>query len=101
MYCGFIFLYLLKHRQTESGFACVNHLDWGLNVATEIIVNIFFNNKQTLKEYCPKESANGFKKRQKMNYTMFKFLFFAEGANVNYYDRMVFIKFRQNLWKNL
>ena len=28
-----------------------------------------------------------------MKYTMFKFLFFAEVANVNYYDRM---EFRQN-----
>ena len=32
---------------------------------------------------------------------MFKFLFLTEVANVNYSDRMVFIKFRQNLWKNL
>ena len=32
---------------------------------------------------------------------MFKFLFLTEVANVNYSDRMVFIKFRQNPWKNL
>ena len=42
-----------RSYEPESDFICVNHLDWGFNVANKIIVNIFFNNKQTAKGYCP------------------------------------------------
>ena len=47
-----LYRYLPKHRQPESDFACVNHLDWGVNVATKIIVDMFFRYKQTAKGYC-------------------------------------------------
>ena len=61
-----LYLYLSKHRQPESDFACVNHLDWGVKVAAKIIVNIFFNYKHRLsRDIVSKESVNGFKKRQR------------------------------------
>ena len=57
--------YVLRGYGPESDFTCVNHLDWGFNVATKVIVNIFFNSKQTVKGYClDKESVTGFGKRQ-------------------------------------
>ena len=37
----------------ESDFISVSCLDWGFNFATKITVNIFFNNKQTVKRYYP------------------------------------------------
>ena len=60
-----LYLYLPKHRQQESDFACVNNLDWGFNVATKIIVKIFFNNKQTFKDIVRKETVTGFNKHQR------------------------------------
>ena len=43
---------VLRSYEPESDFTCVNHLDWGFNVATKIIANILFSNKQTTKGYC-------------------------------------------------
>ena len=33
--------YVLRGYGPESDFTCVNHLDWGFNVATKDITNIF------------------------------------------------------------
>ena len=43
---------VVELSQPESDFACVNHLGWAFKDATKFIVNIFFNNKQTVKGYC-------------------------------------------------
>ena len=40
--------YVMRQYEPESDFTCVNHLDLGFNFATNIIGNIFFNNKQKL-----------------------------------------------------
>ena len=45
--------FVLRCYGPESDFICVNYLDWGFNFATKITVNIFFNNKQTVKRHCP------------------------------------------------
>ena len=45
--------FVLRCYGPESDFISVNYLDWGFNFATKITVNIFFNNKQTVKRYCP------------------------------------------------
>ena len=58
--------YVLRRYGPESNFMCVNHLDWGFNFATQINVNIFFNNKLRLPRYIAREeSVIGFKKRQR------------------------------------
>ena len=41
----------VKTSTTRIYFACANHLDWEFNIATKIIVNIFFNKQQTVKRY--------------------------------------------------
>ena len=89
-------IYVLRRYGPESDFTCVNHLDWGFNVATKIIVNIFLTRNKLSRDIVRKESVTGFKKRQRTKKTKFKsFLFFTEVAKVNYSDRMVFIKYRQ------
>ena len=45
--------FVLRCYGPESDFISVNYLDWGFIFATKIAVNIFFNNKQTVKRYCP------------------------------------------------
>ena len=44
--------FVLRCYGPESDFICVNYLGWGFKFATKITVNIFFNNKQTVKRYC-------------------------------------------------
>ena len=55
----------VKTSATESDFACVNHLDWGFNVATKIIVNIFLIINRLSRDIVSKGSVNSFKKRQR------------------------------------
>ena len=55
----------VKTSATESDFACVNHLDWGFNVATKIIVNIFLTINRLSRDIVSKGSVNSFKKRQR------------------------------------
>ena len=89
-------IYVLRRYGPESDFTCVSHLDWGFNVGTKIIVNIFLTRNKLSRDIVRKESVTGFKKRQRTKKTKFKsFLFFTEVAKVNYSDRMVFIKYRQ------
>ena len=46
--------FVLRCYGPESDFISVNYLDWGdLTFAIKITVNIFFNNKHTVKRYCP------------------------------------------------
>ena len=45
--------FVLRCYGPESDFIDVSYLDWGFNFATKINGNIFFNNKQTVKRYCP------------------------------------------------
>ena len=37
--------YVLRRFGPEFDFTCVNHLDWGFNFATKMIINTFFNNR--------------------------------------------------------
>ena len=54
-YAGFRSLapFVLRCHGPESDFISASYLDWGFIFATKITVNIFFNNKQTVKRYCP------------------------------------------------
>ena len=107
IYCDFILTvktsaaYVLRRYGTDSDFTCVNYLDWGFNVATKIIVNILTTNRLS-RDIVRKESFTEFKKRQRTKQTIFKSLsFFTKVPNVNYSDRMVLIKYRQNPLKIL
>ena len=45
--------FVMRCYGPESDFIRANYLHWGFIFATKITVNVFFNNKQTVKRYCP------------------------------------------------
>ena len=58
-------MYILKLYSRHSEFCCEFHEDWGMKVASKIIVNIYFNNKQKKsKDITRKDAIKGFKLRQ-------------------------------------
>ena len=57
---------VLRKYSNSVRFACNEHLDWGMNFSTKIIVNIFYNNKQKEKNNTVRKSeVSGLKTRQR------------------------------------
>ena len=42
--------YVLNCYGPSCDYVCENHSDWGFKFATKIVINIYFNNKQSRKE---------------------------------------------------
>lgn len=60
------FTHILEAFASKSDFCCPKHINWGMKFASKIIINTFFNNKQTVAaDLARKDSVIGFKKRQR------------------------------------
>ena len=58
--------YVISKYCPNAMFTCDEHIEWDTKFATQIIVNIFYNNKQKLTaDSVRKEAVKTFKKRQR------------------------------------
>ena len=59
-------LLLGRHMQRSANFTCSSHMDWGKDVCFDIIINIYYNNRQRITcDLARNEQLKEFKKRQR------------------------------------
>ena len=60
------FTRILGEFAPKIDICCDKHINWGLKFASKIVINTFFNNKQTVAaDMVRKDAVGGFKKRQR------------------------------------